>query len=283
MRLSIHLILLCFAAVLTTAGAHAQQPQATPSPETAPPPNAEMQRTPPPTVDLDLKVELEPQAIELLKAASRRLASAKTMTFTAVTTYESLARTGEPLAYTTLSQVTMQRPDKLRVVTPADGPRSEFYYDGKQMIAFEPEAGLAAVADAPSTIDAMLKTAFDNAGIYFPFTDFIVTDPYQDIAGGLKLAFVVGQSHVVGGTTTDIVAFATSDVQVELWIGAQDKLPRMARATYFDEPNNYRHVLELSNWELDGAIPAGAFSSATAQQAKRIRFEHPEAAAPPAK
>ena len=66
---------------------------------------------------------LEPRAIELLKASSGRLAAARTMSFTAVATYESPSRLGPPLAYTTRSEVPLQRPDKLRVITPGDGPR----------------------------------------------------------------------------------------------------------------------------------------------------------------
>jgi hypothetical protein len=52
------------------------------------------------------------------------------MRFTAVISYESPSRLGPPLIYTTTSEVTMQRPDKLRVITHGDGPASEFYYDG---------------------------------------------------------------------------------------------------------------------------------------------------------
>jgi hypothetical protein len=274
MRFSFRLVLAALAATsLSVANAPAQQASKAQGPAPSPPPGAEMR--PPPPLDLDLQVVLEPRAIELLKAVSRRLADAKTMTFTAVTTYESLARTGEPLAYMTRSEVTVARPDKLRVITPADGPRSEFYYDGKQMMAYEPAAGLVAVADAPPTIDAMLKAAFTTAGIYFPFTDFIVADPYGDVADGLKLAFVVGQSQVVGGTTTDIVAFVDPRAQVELWIDAKEKLPLMARATFFDEPYRYRHVIEFSNWQLDKPVPADAFHSAEAAQAKHIEFAIP--------
>ena len=151
---------------------------------------------------------LEPKAIDILKAASARLAAAHSMTFTAVVSYESPSRLGPPLVYTTKSEVTLQRPDKLRVITSGDGPASEFYYDGKTMMAFAPAENLVAVADAPPTIDAALKAAYDSAAIYFPFTDVIVADPYADIADGLKLAFYIGQSHVVGGTTTDMVAYA---------------------------------------------------------------------------
>jgi len=64
---------------------------------------------------------LEPKAIEILKAASSRLAAARIVKFTAVDFYESSSRHGHPLSVTTKSEVTLQRPDKLRVITSADG------------------------------------------------------------------------------------------------------------------------------------------------------------------
>src|SRR3954462_1672989 len=99
---------------------------------------------------------LEPRAVEILKAASARLAAAKSMAFTAIVSYESPSRLGPPLVYATKSQVTLQRPNKLKVITLGDGPPSEFYYDGKAMMAFAPSENLVAVAAAPPTIDATL-------------------------------------------------------------------------------------------------------------------------------
>jgi hypothetical protein len=257
-------------ATLLITGAQAQQ---TAAPATPPPAQSG-------APDLGLRVELEPKALDLLKAMSARLASARTMSFTATATYESPARTGAPLAYTTISQVILQRPNKLRVISPGDGPPSEFYYDGKAMMAYSPNANLVALSAAPPTLDAMLKAAFKSAAIYFPFTDVIVSDPYKDIEDGLKLAFVVGQSKVVGGTTTDIVVIANDNVQVQLWIGAKDKLPRMLRATFFNEPGGYRHLVEFSNWRLNPVIPPGTFGSAKAESAPRMQFAAPDAKLP---
>jgi hypothetical protein len=203
------------------------------------------------------------------------------MSFTAVVSYESPSRFGAPLVYTTTSEITVQRPDKLRVVTSGDGPASEFYSDGKTMMAYAPAENLVAVADAPPTIDGALKAAFDTAAIYFPFTDVVVADPYQDIADHLELAFYIGQSHVVGGTTTDMVAYASDGVFVQAWIGAEDKLPRMTRAVYRDDPLQLRHQAEFSNWQLDGAVPADAFASSSAGGATRIPFAAPDQKLPP--
>jgi hypothetical protein len=258
---SLPLLTLMFCAT----AAQSQQPQQ----GQAPPPG--------PVVLLPEKPELEPKALAILKAASDKLSAARTMTFTAIATYESPAKTLQPLAYTVRSDVTLERPNKLRVLTPGDGPSNEFYYDGKQMIAFEPEAGLVAIADAPATIDEMLKVAYDKAAISFPFDDVIAADPYKDLGPELKLAFYIGQSRVVGGIVTDMVGVANGMAQAQIWIGAEDKLPRMIRVTYFNEPGNYRHVVEFSNWHLNPVVPPGTFGSDRANKAKRIKFAAPDA------
>jgi hypothetical protein len=218
---------------------------------------------------------LEPKAIEILKAASSRLAAARTMKFTAIHFYESPSRQGHPLAFTTKSEVTLQRPDKLRVIMPGDGPASEFYYDGKKMMAYAPAENLVAVADAPPTIDATLEQAYHSAAIYFPFADWIVADPYKEMSEGMPLAYYIGQSKVVGGTTTDMVAYIDHGVFIEAWIGTEDKLPRLLHAVYLDDPERLRHTLVLSDWQLDPAIPADTFTSAKAASANPMPFAHP--------
>jgi len=218
---------------------------------------------------------LEPKAVDLLKAMSARLAAARTMSFTAVATYESPSRLGPPLTYTTLSEVTLQRPDKLRVITPGDGPASEFYYDGTTMMAYAPAANLVALAPAPATIDAALKQAYDSAAIYFPFTDVIVADPYEDIADELKRAFYIGQSHVVGATTTDMVGIAGGKIFAQIWIG-EDKLPRRIRVVYASDPARLRQEVDFSNWKLDAPLAAEDFTSARAAGATHIEFARPD-------
>jgi hypothetical protein len=266
-------LLLALGMFLATSG-YAQQSQ--PAPQAAKPAKASKKAAAP-----VLEPVLEPKAIEILKAASERLAAARAMRFTAVISYESSSRLGPPLVYTTTSEVTLQRPDKLRVITPGDGPANEFYYDGKMMMAFEPAANLVAVADAPPTLDAALKAAYDAAAIYFPFTDVIVADPYKGLADGLKHAFYIGQSRVVGGTTTDMVAIVNNWVFEQIWIGADDKLPRKVRATFLADPARLRHEMELSNWQLDTPVPADAFASSSATSATRIAFTRPDLKLPP--
>ena len=254
--------------VFLTTSVYAQQTKQ--APKSSKPAKSKSMEAPP-----AVRLTIEPKAVDILKEACSRLAAARSMSFTAVVTYESPSRLGTPLAYTTKSEVTLKRPDKLLVITLGDGPASEFYYDGKAMVAFAPAENLIAVAEAPPTIDAALKAAYDSAAIYFPFTDVIVADPYKDFADGMILAFYIGQSKVVGGTTTDMVAYANNDVFVQIWIGAEDKLPRMVRAVYRTDAAHLRHQLELSNWQLEPGVTDDAFAPKNAGSAKHIAFAHP--------
>src|SRR5271170_2124708 len=98
-------VLLLAFGVLLAAGANAQQPQGAPPQASKPAKSSNM------AAAESAEPALEPKALEILKAASNRLAAAHTMAFTVVVTYESPSRLGPPLAYTTKSEVTMLRPD----------------------------------------------------------------------------------------------------------------------------------------------------------------------------
>ena len=203
----------------------------------------------------EFKMVVEPRAMELLKTMSAKLAAAKSMSFTAVVGYEYPSKLGPPIVYSTRYDVTMQRPDKLRILIPGDGPASEYYYDGKTMTAYAPVENLAAIADAPPTIDAALDAAYKNAAIFFPFEDLLVADPYAAMTNGAILAFYIGPSSVIGGTKTDMLAWANKDVFLQIWIGADDKLPR-----------KFGRFTALTGWRCDTS-----WSSRTGSWIRRFR------------
>jgi hypothetical protein len=64
-------------------------------------------------------------------------------------------------------------------------------------------------------------------------------------------------------------------VFLQIWIGAEDKLPRRIRAVYAEDPLQMRHEMELSNWQIDPVVAQDAFASQKAQAAKRIAFASP--------
>jgi hypothetical protein len=247
--------------------------QATAAPKSArPAPKAKAAKVP---------LLIEQRALDLIKATSARLAAAKSMGFTAIVDIEYPSKLGPPLAYPVRYDVAMQRPDKLRVLQSGAGPANEFYYDGKAMLAYAPEANVVAVADAPPTIEAALKFAYDKAAIYYPFTDLLLPDPYAVFTDKVLHAFYIGASGAVGGVPTEAVAWATNDVFIQMWVGTEDKLPRRIRAMFANDPLKLRHDMQLSNWQIEVNHAADTFASQKAQSAQRINFGKPVAVAPP--
>jgi hypothetical protein len=220
---------------------------------------------------------IDPTALALIKATSDKLAEAKSIAFVTHGAFDVPARNGQPLFYFTRSDVLMVRPNKLRVIVPGDGPPSEFYFDGNTIAMFQPDTDLIATTDAPGTLDGALEAIYKKAGIYFPFVDFIVDNPYDTLTKDLQSAFIIGTSQVVGGTKTNIVSLSNRDVHLQIWIGAEDKLPRLVWATPVNRPKEPRHMVEFSDWKLTGEVSeTETFTPKTKDSTKRIPFARPE-------
>src|SRR5262249_8052431 len=84
-----------------SAGAQDPQPAAPAAKKPAAKPAKASRKEAPPAPQL----VLEPKALDVLKAASGRLAAARTMRFRAVASYESPSRLGPALVYTTKAEV----------------------------------------------------------------------------------------------------------------------------------------------------------------------------------
>jgi hypothetical protein len=224
---------------------------------------------------------IEQAVLDILKATSDKLATAKRISFVARGAFDVPSRNSQPLFYFTRSEVLLVRPNKLRVIVPGDGPPSEFYFDGAKVAVFTPNADLVAISDAPGNVEDMLAHIYKKAGIYFPFVDFIVADPYKTLTEGLSSAFVIGKSTVVGDTTTDIIAISDPHVHLQIWIGSEDKLPRLIWATASDAQHKPRHMVEFSDWKLDGEVPEDStFAPHTTASTKQIPFGRPDAPSP---
>jgi hypothetical protein len=270
--------LMFVSAALLSAGALAQ---GSPGTAAAPAKPAAKSTTKPPA-KARVPLLVEQRAIDLIKTASARLAAAKAMSFTAIVDIEYPSKLGPPLAYPVRYDVAMARPDRLRILQSGAGPANEFYYDGKLILAYAPEANLAAIADAPPTIEGALRFAFEKAAIFFPFTDLLLPDPYAVMTDKVLHAFYIGPSGAVGGVPTEAVAWATNDVFFQMWVGTDDKLPRRIRAMFANDPLKLRHDMQLSNWQLDVTHAEGTFASPKAQAAQRMPFAKPVAVPPPA-
>jgi hypothetical protein len=197
------------------------------------------------------KVQLEPKAIELLKAVGDRLAAAHTLFFVATETVDRLSRR---------SEVTLQRPDKVRVSVSGDGSSLESYCSGNTMVTFLPAKKALTIAKAPPTINDCLKDAYQAAALEIPPIVPILADFQRGLIRGLKHASYAGQS-ALAGETADVVTYSDDNVSMQMWVGIEDKLPRRLHVVYLDDPNRLRRSVAFSDWKIDAPVRPEAFTS----------------------
>ena len=152
------------------------------------------------------------------------------------------------------------------------------YGDGEQYIRINGEERVLVLMDG-RRLNVDLGIDYSNGG----FDASTIPDPelierveiLKGAAGSLY------GSGAVGGVPTEVVAWATNDAFIQMWVGTEDKLPRRIRAMFANDPLKLRHDMQLSNWQLNPAHPADTFTSAKAKAAQPIKFGKPAAPPPP--
>jgi hypothetical protein len=223
-----------------------------------------------------LQLVKDPRALAVLKAMSERLATAKSVTFHA---HNSVPMLGPNLQWVTLlgtARVALERPNKLFIERGGDQTPMEIYFDGKTLALHEPRAKLFAETPAPGTIDAALAEVLGPSLAGFPYLELLLADPYAGLTAGLGGALYVGHS-TVEGVKTEHLAFRGPGVDWEIWIGAEDKLPRLVQAKYVDLGKAPAITTRFTDWRLDAPIPASTFTLEKAAGAQQIELARPAA------
>ena len=222
----------------------------------------------------------DPRALAALKAMSDRLTAAKSFTFLTHNTVPMLGPNLQWISLVGTARVALERPNKLFIERGGDQTPMEVYYDGKTLALHEPREKLFAEVSAPATIDATLAEVFGPALAGFPYLDVLLADPYAALTADLGGALYVGRS-TVDGVKTDHLAFRGPGVDWEIWIGAEDKLPRLVQAKYVDLGKAPTITTRFSDWNLNAQIPAATFTLEKAAGAQQIEFVRPAAPVQP--
>jgi hypothetical protein len=215
---------------------------------------------------------VEPRALDVLKSVGDRLAAARTLSFVAVDRRESRADEDTPRIQKNRFEVTLRRPDKLRVLVFSDaGFVSQVNCNGRTMLTYTPAPKAVSIVKAPPVIADCLKHAYKTSTMDIAFVDLILAAPRTDIASGLQRAHYAGRVPF-RGTNADVISFSRDRMLVQMWVGAEDRLPKEIRMTSIDDPTRFRHTLTLSDWQINAAVPPEVFTAV-----KGLTPEHAQA------
>src|SRR5215470_10746558 len=104
----------------------------------------------------DQQKDIDPLALKVLKAVTDPIRDAKAFSFRTRGIREYLGSNGQIITYFTTSDITVGRPDKLRVDFKGRGQDVQLYFDGGQTVLYTPGPKLyAVIPSSAKTLDAV--------------------------------------------------------------------------------------------------------------------------------
>jgi hypothetical protein len=217
------------------------------------------------------KPRIEPKADGILKKACACLAGLKQFGIKVEETFDEMSASGQKIQLSNRRSVLVSRPDRLMAESEGDTAKRHFYYDGKTIAMFDPEAKLYATDKAPATIDAMFDYLHETHGFTIPTADLLFTDPYKVLTEQVEEGEYLGL-HRVGEKKCHHLAFRQRGVDWQLWVDAGDKpLPLKFLITYRRLPGEPQFATVFA-WDLSAKPSDDVFAFKPPADARKIEF-----------
>ncbi|AKM33108.2 hypothetical protein AB870_22205 [Pandoraea faecigallinarum] len=223
--------------------------------------------------------EMQQGAVDALAKMSRYLRSLKRFHVDADTVTDAVLSTGQNVGFLHHTELSVQRPDKVRAAVTGQARNRGFVYDGKTFTLYEHSQGKRYYSrvGAPPTIDALIRDIDQKYQVGMPLADLFYWGMDPDDAAQLRSALFIGLDRV-GGEWCNHYAYQQPGLDWELWISAGSRpLPCRFVITDTSQPSRPRHSVNY-RWDVNRAFPAGTFTYRVPAGAQRIEMRPPFAA-----
>ena len=195
----------------------------------------------------------------LLKAMSRKLADAKSFSFSTTEFHDRFKPSGEKVQINVTRDVIVRRPNGFW--TKYTGDRDfEFWYDGKLLTGISTEKKIYIQREMPATLDEAMDMLAQRLNLDLPMSDILYSSPYD--------AFMDAQTHggfkgkeMIESSTCSHLAYTGASVDWELWINEKDSLPCKLEMKYKGEKGVSFYRITFSKWNLKPQVKSDAFAS----------------------
>ena len=213
--------------------------------------------------------DIDPLALQVLKAATEPIHKAQTFSFRALVSVEQLGTNGQMITLFHLTDVTMQRPDKLHLDFLGRGQKVQLFYKAGETVLYTPESKLYTTIASPKTIDEML-TDLQKREVFIPVRNFLASDPYASLTTGLLTGYVIGQVMLFDQPVHQL-AFTDAKAEWQLWVVGGEH-PQIRRLEVIDktQEGHPRIVVDFLNWNFNVSPNADLFTFKKPSDAKEI-------------
>lgn len=206
---------------------------------------------------------VDPKARELLLSMSSFIGSARSLSFTSKTLFETVTKSGIKLLNVIDQRFLLQRPDKIHVRSVReDGVQREIWFDGRQVTALDlVKNGYQAVTlEKAAGLDDLFDALGERYNVSFPVIDLLYSKPFARISGDIVSAVYVGKRNI-GGVPTHLVSLESNASDWQIWIkDGKEPFPMRIAVTYVTHAERPGFISILSDWRRNDDAPASKFA-----------------------
>jgi hypothetical protein len=198
-------------------------------------------------------------AAQVLKAMTDYTAAQKSISATFDSDIEVITPELQKIQFSSSGQISLNRPDKLRIRRTGGYADVELFYDGKTLSLYGNSAKSYVQADVAGTIDQVIDTLQAKTGAAMPGTDLLLSNSYDELMANVTDAKHIGQG-VVDGVECEHLAFRGTETDWQIWIEAGPRpIPRKYVITSKTLAGAPEYTLRIKDWKTDAIADADTF------------------------
>jgi hypothetical protein len=202
---------------------------------------------------------IDPEADRTLRRMTDYLASLQSFRVDSSALDEVVLKSGQKIQLASESQVSVERPNRLRSEQVGARNGLAFWYDGKTMTLECKANATYSTLPAPPTLDATIDKARKEFQIEAPGADLLFSRPYDILTEQVKSGQLIGR-ETMDGNVVDHLAFVGDEVDWQIWIKeGPEPLPLRYSITTKVTKGEPEFAVHLTHWETRTAIPASTF------------------------
>lgn len=202
--------------------------------------------------------DIDPLALDVLKAVTQPIEQAQAFSFEALVSEEQLASNGQIVTLFHSTKIAVQRPDKVHLIFKGRGDRVDYYETKESITMYAPDAKLYSTIAAKDTIDENLAV-LSKRGVDMPLGPFLNSRLYELASKNLITAYVIGRVKIYDKEVHQL-AFTARDADWQLW-ATGGEAPRIVRVEVVNKKleGKPRTIIQFLDWNLSPTLSPDEF------------------------
>ena len=217
--------------------------------------------------------ESQREAAALLQSMADYLAGLESFRCTTTNRYETVQANGQKVEFGETRQISLARPDRLRLEEVAsDGVSDLTLFDGKQITVVSAGFNVYAQAPQPASLEDALVYFVRDLRMRAPLALLLSTHVSTDLRAMAKNVEYVERTRIDGKDAHHVAAQSES-VDFEFWIAEGKKpLPLRVVITYKTAPGQPKFWSDISKWKTNRGVSNKTFALTLPDAARQIPF-----------